>query len=100
MTKLNLASLILGLIAWILPVMNLARRNKAENKSWIVFAVSSISACAISLFFQIVYQNHLVNIEDWPAIMDTTHGLVVVSSVLLAMTILLNMITLVKYMRK
>ena len=100
MTNLNLGSLVLGLIAWILPIVNLARLNKVENKNWNVYTVLSISACAISLFMQILYQNHLVNIEDWSAIMDTSHGVAVVSSALLAVTLVLNIITLVKYQKK
>jgi len=92
MTYLNLGSLVLGLIAWFLPIVCLARRNKAKSNSWIVYSMSSISACAISLFLQILYQNHLVNIEDWSAISDTSHGVAVMSALLLATTIVLNII--------
>ncbi|WP_100407578.1 hypothetical protein [Bacillus solitudinis] len=38
---LNLGSLVLGLIAWILPIVNLTRDKKQENKNW--FALSIIS---------------------------------------------------------
>jgi cytochrome c oxidase subunit 4 len=38
-----------------------------------------------------------VNIEDWSAISDTMHGVAVVSAVLLAITLALNIITLAKY---
>ena len=93
----NLASLLLGLTAWVLPIVNLAKHNKAEHKNWIVFSVSSIGACAISLFFQIVYQNYLAGKEDWSAIMDTSGALVFVSAVLLFITIMLNVIVPVKY---
>ncbi len=94
---LNLGSLLLGLIAWILPVVNLMRYKKHDHKNWVVLSIMSISACAISLCFQIFYNNHLVKIEDWSALMDTTDAVVFVSSVLLIVTILLNGITLFVY---
>ncbi|UFT98434.1 hypothetical protein KO561_14690 [Radiobacillus kanasensis] len=94
---LNLGSLVLGLIAWILPVVNLMRNEKHDNNNWIALSMMSISACAISLCFQIFYQYHLVIIEDWSALMDTTGALVFVATVLLIVTILLNAITLIVY---
>lgn len=99
MSYLNLGSLLLGLIAWILPIVNLVQHDKAAHKNWAVFSTVSLSACSVSLFFQIVYQNHLSKIEDWSAIMDTSGGLVFVSAVLIVGTIVLNVITLLKYRR-
>jgi len=80
---LNLGSLLLGLIAWILPVINLANNNKAEHKNWVVISISSVSTCAIALYMQILYGNHLVKIEDWSALMDTSLGVALVSAILL-----------------
>ena len=100
MIYLNPCSLLLGLIAWFLPIISLARRKKAKNQNWIIYSMSSVSACAISLFMQILYQNHLSNIEDWSAISDTSGGLVFVSSVLLVTTLILNTILLLKCMKK
>lgn len=94
---LNLASLILGLIAWILPIINLTHDKKQENTNWIVLSMISISACAISLYFQIVYGNYLVRIEDWSALMDTSGALVLVGAILLIVTLLLNVATLLVY---
>ena len=94
---LNLGSLMLGLIAWILPVVNLVKQNKADHKNWAVFSVASVSACAISLCMQIFYNNHLVRIEDWSALMDTSNAVVFVSVILLLVTIVLNTITLIIY---
>lgn len=97
---LNLGSLVLGLIAWILPVVNLLRRNKANSRSWVAFSVASVSACAISLCMQIFYTNHLVKIEDWSALMDTSHAVALVATILLVVTIILNAITLIAYYGK
>ncbi|MBB6451662.1 cytochrome c oxidase subunit 4 [Salirhabdus euzebyi] len=97
---LNIGSLALGLIAWILPVINLISGNKQENKIWITLLFISLSACASSIFFQIFYHYHLVKIEDWSALMDTIGSVTFVSAVLLIVTIILNVITLVVYHRK
>lgn len=97
---LNLASLLLGLIAWILPIISIMQYKKHENKSWIILSIISISSCAISLFLQIIYNNNLVQINDWSAIMDTTNALVFVSSVLLVVTISLNAVTTMIYYKR
>lgn len=100
MWLLNLASLLLGLIAWILPVVNIMRYKKHDHKNWMYLPVVSISSCAVSLFFQICYNDYLVKIEDWSALMDTTDAVVFVSAVLLIITIILNTITLFVYRDK
>jgi hypothetical protein len=97
---LNVGSLVLGLIAWILPIMNLIMLNNQKHKNWAAFAVISVSACAVSLIFQLMYSNHLVNIEDWPALMDTAGAVVFVSSVLVGITFLLNAVTLIVYRKR
>ncbi|KKO53455.1 hypothetical protein [Paenibacillus sp. DMB20] len=94
---LNLGSLVLGLIAWILPVVNLVRYEKHEHRSWGILSIMSISACAISLCLQIFYNYHLVKIEDWAALLDTTGAVAFVAAVLLIVTIILNAITLIIY---
>lgn len=94
---LNLGSLILGLIAWILPVINLMQHEKNSHRNWVAFSIVSISACAISLCFQIFYNYHLVKIADWSALMDTAGATALVAGVLLIGTIILNAITLIVY---
>ena len=49
---------------------------------------------------QILYNTHLVNIHDWAALMDTRRAVVLASSVLLVVTLTLNVFTLIKYMKK
>jgi cytochrome c oxidase subunit 4 len=97
MAWFNVGSLILGLSAWILPIINLIKQNKAEHRNWIILLLISMSSCAISVLFQIVYQNHLTKIEDWSAIMDTIWAVMFVSTVLIVTTIILNLITIIKY---
>lgn len=99
-TLLNLASLLLGLIAWILPIINIVNHKKLNNKNWANLSVISMGACATSIYFQILYNNHLVNINDWTAIMDIIGSSVFLSSALLVVTIILNIINLLVYRDK
>ncbi|QDQ02370.1 hypothetical protein FOH38_18870 [Lysinibacillus fusiformis] len=94
---LNVGSLVLGLIAWILPVVSLMQYKKHNHSNWGVLAFLSISACAFSLCFQIFYNYHLVKIEDWSALMDTMGAVAFAAIVLVIVTILLNAITLIVY---
>jgi len=97
MAWFNIASLLLGIIAWTLPIYNLLKFNKAANKNWVVLLFISMSACVISVLFQIIYQNHLVEIEDWSAIMDTIWGVLFVSTLLITVTLILNLLTIMSY---
>ena len=94
---LNIGSLLLGLIAWILPIIYLMRHKQHEHQNWGVLSVISISACAISISFQIFYNHHLVKIEDWAALMDTTRAVVIATVVLLIITFILNVLTFIVY---
>ncbi|ASF38975.1 hypothetical protein CEH05_07560 [Halobacillus halophilus] len=93
---LNIGSLVLGLVAWIIPIVNLALGKKQMNKKWIALTIISFSACAIAICLQIFYNLHLVNIEDWSALLEM-HGVAVISTVLVIVTILLNTSTLFLY---
>jgi cytochrome c oxidase subunit 4 len=97
---LNLGSFALGLIAWILPAVNLTRHNKSVHGNWFVFSIASVSTCAISLCLQILYISHKVNIGDWSALLDSMRAVVIGSLTLLAITIILNVINWVKYHAK
>ncbi len=97
---LNLGSLVFGMIAWILPIIDLVQHSKASHRRCAVFSVSSVSACAISLCLQIFEMNHRVNIQDWAALLDTSYSVASVATLLLAGTVILNAITLVVHYRK
>lgn len=94
---LNVGSLILGLAAWIIPIINLAGDKKQRNMKWIALSIISFSACTIAICLQIFYNLYLVKIEDWAALMDTMRGVAVASTVLVIVTILLNALTLFLY---
>lgn len=86
---LNVGSLLLGLIAWIIPVVNIMRNNYDERNS-ALSCIFSIGACGISLCLQIFYNRYLVQIEDWSALMDIVDSVSLVSAVLLIITLGLN----------
>lgn len=87
---MNLTSLGLGLAAWALPLAALALRKRAAGRLCPALVWASAAACGAALYLQICYQNHLVQIHDVGAILDTTDALVFVAGVLLAVTLALD----------
>ena len=87
---MNLASLCLGVSAWGLPLAAFALRRKAGGRLCPALVWASAAACGAALYLQICYQNHLVQIHDVGAILDTTDALVFVAGVLLAVTLALD----------
>lgn len=81
------------MIALIIPIITLMRQDNPVSNNLGVLSGFSISSCAISLCLQIFYANHLVNIEDFTAMMDILGTVSNVSVVLLIATIVLNIIT-------
>ncbi|MER2226985.1 MAG: hypothetical protein ABS916_08035 [Carnobacterium sp.] len=96
---LNLGSLVLGLIAWFIPIFNIIRRKKRGN-SQLTMIVLSMGSCATALWFQISYTNYLVTIQDISALMDTTSTLNWISAVLLIVTITLNVTSIILHKDK
>lgn len=93
---LNVESLVLGLAAWVLPVIALAWRGKGR----MLFSIASMGACAVSLYLQILETSSRVRLEDWSALMDTFGAVVFASTALLVVTLLLNAAVLGLMMRK
>lgn len=90
---LNWGSLVLGLIAWMIPLFAIIRRKKSKTNSSIMTLLST-GACALALWFQISYINYLVEINDLPSLMDTIGTLTWVAAILLVVTFILNSISL------
>lgn len=78
-------SLLLGLAAWALPLMAMSRRLRLGK----ALAASSL-CCSVSLWCQLVYQDHLAALQDWSALLDTSGALVRTAAVLIAVTALLQ----------
>ncbi|WP_456278503.1 hypothetical protein [Bacillus sp. AK128] len=94
---LNLGSLVLGLIALILPTVHLIHDKKQQMNNWKTLSIIiSFSACGIALCFQIFYTYHKVTVEDWSALLDTMYAVAFVSAGLLILTIILNVMTMIR----
>lgn len=91
---LNVGSLILGCIALGLPIIIFIFHKKVRFIIKSMSSMFSMSCCASSLCMQIFYANHLVNIGDWTALMDTSRAISLISLILLIVTIILNLILL------
>ena len=68
---LNLASIVLGLIGWAVPVFQLGRMVKSGTGTGRYGHILSMGACALAIWCQIRYNEYLIDIEDWGAIVDT-----------------------------
>ena len=97
---LNIGSLVLGLIALGLPVVNLIKYKNDKHKHWNTFSILSMTACAVSIYFQIYVTYILVRMPDWPALDDTIGAVTLVSLILLIVTITLNVTVVFLYHEK
>ena len=83
---LNIASLIMGLLAWLLPLWAIVSKKVRKT------GTLSFTLCSAALACQIFYNQHLVAIADWSAIEDTHFAVTFAAGVLLAGTLALNLI--------
>ena len=88
---LNLGSIALGLLGWAIPVLALIWRKQPGRGSRLA-PVFSMGACGLAIWLQICYDEHLVNIMDWSALMDTIGAVRMLSLFLLVTTLLLNLV--------
>ena len=91
---LNLGSLACGLAGWIVPYLGLRKGRILRLGRQGIASVLSLSLCGLALWMQLRYQQHLADIGDWSAIMDTAGVVTKVSAFLLLSTVLLNLIVL------
>lgn len=92
MYLLNVGSFFLGIIALVLPLINIILIKKNKIKNWEIISFLSISACAISIWLQHAYTGYLASIEDWSA-MDIPITMAKVTGVFLLVTLVLNFST-------
>ena len=90
---LNIVSLILGLCAWIFAGLAIG-----ATKASIVHrnTITSFSSCTISLLLQLFEINRRVLRSDLAAIEDTIRAVLIASLVLVSITVILNLIALIK----
>ena len=88
---MNLGSLLLGLTAWGIPAVYFSRRKPGGDRAGLA-CLLSMAACAGALFLQVLYNKHLVELQDWSALMDTIGPLVAVVVFFCAVTLALNLL--------
>lgn len=92
---LNVGSLILGLAAWALPFLSLGKRD------WFAFCcLGSFGCCILSLLLQLFEVKNRVNLEDWSALMDTMHAVVLAAVVMIVVMVVCNLIALLRTARR
>ncbi len=55
-----------------------------------VLTAASFVSCAFSICAQLFYTSYLVKIKDWPALMDTAHGVAIISVWQVSVTSVIN----------
>lgn len=89
---LDIASILLGLIAWILPLYHLSSSKKSDL-SLAQNTFLSFSACSVSLVLQFFHIATTVKNGDWSTLMDTSNTLALVAAIFVLVTIILNLIS-------
>lgn len=93
----NIASLILGIGAWIFAFLAIVSPKAVTSYR---NTVLSFSSCVLALVFQLLEIHRRVSIGDYSAIEDTIEAIVTAAVVLSVVTVVLNMVAWVKAMRR
>ena len=89
---MNIASLLLGLGAWAVLAIGIAQKKKTVAAGFFL--------CAGALYLQILQTNILVNKPDWAAVEDTFPAVATAATVLVAVTLVLALVDLIKSRKK
>lgn len=92
---LNVGSLILGLAAWGLPFLAVKKKDQFG-----MCCLGSFGCCILSLLFQLFEVKNRVNLEDWSALMDTIHAVVLAAVVMIVVMVVCNLIALLHAARR
>ena len=92
--SLHLLSLVTGIAAWVFG--SWAVVSKTSRKTH-VFSVASLSLCSIALVSQLIEIGRLVEKNDLSAVMDTIRAVNIAAVVLVVVTLVLNVVALVRH---
>ena len=90
---LNITSLILGVCAWVFAGFAISTPKAMTSHR---NTLTSFSLCAVSLVLQFVELNRRVILGDYAAVGDTIRAVAIASIVLVSVTVILNLIALIK----
>ena len=91
----NLGSLILGLAAWGLPFLAIGKKDRFS-----ICCLGSFGCCILSLLLQLFEVKNRVNLEDWSALMDTVHAVVLAAVGMVVVMVVCNLIALLHTARR
>lgn len=91
----NLGSLILGLAAWGLPFLAIGKKDRFS-----ICCLGSFGCCILSLMLQLFEVKNRVNLEDWSALMDTMHAVVLAAVGMVVVMLVCNLIALLHTTRR
>lgn len=89
----NIGSLLLGINAWVLACCAINSKNPHTLSR---FSIASFSSCACSLLLQLFEISNRISTGDFSAIEDTIRAVIIVASVLVVITITLNILAFAK----
>lgn len=91
----NIGSLILGLIAWIIPLLAIGKKYR-----FALCCIGSLSCCLVSLLLQLLEIKRRVDLGDWSALMDTINAVILAAVVMLVVTLISNAIALFSHRKE
>lgn len=91
---LNLGSLLLGFIAWVIPIISLIKGSNKNTQNMPTLTLVSMTSAILSLLLQILYNYYLLQIADWTALLDTTGAVLFIAFILIVGTFLLNFLNI------
>lgn len=91
MYMINIISLVLGACAWVVAAIAIAKPAFSYKNTVISYAL-----CTFSLLVQLFEISRRVNLGDYAAIEDIIRAVIIASIVLVVVTIILNIVALVK----
>lgn len=86
-----LGSLLLGLAAWVLPFAAVKVKER-----FFFCSSASLGCCILSLLLQLLEVKNRVNLEDWSALMDTMHAVVLAAVVMIVVMLVCNLFALLR----
>ncbi|NBK96759.1 MAG: hypothetical protein EOM50_01840 [Erysipelotrichia bacterium] len=95
---LNVGSILLGLISWIIPLWCNFKGNNYKRNLWLMML--SFTFCMISLLLQIWYISYQVTINDWSSLIDTNYVFFVGGIIVIVINLFCNGILLKKIGKK
>ena len=96
----NVVSFLMGLVACGLPIYGLKKAKTLKASTLLCLVFLSCMTCSLAILGQLGWQTHLVEIQDYSAMEDTSVSSFYDASFLLVLTFILNFILFYKFFTK